>query len=339
MSGEKDNNKVIFIIEMILTGCFICLGILILVVGTKLKEVPDSSTETVVAAEPEESSKPKQEESTKPEKPIESTGIEEIIEKQTELLPKHEIGKEEDINVGNENNTIYMLGGTLEVIEDGSIYYKNDNLGYWIVFPSANYKEYEELTDGDGVQLITEDNAVVTAIAGYDDFEGQGGTYEYSEETADGTIDYYFNVFSDRLISLFVTYTDDQASVYGKNTRFASECSSNIEYAGFDAGGDSTADNGQSWESEYMLPYSDVAYVYEADLIDFTAWGCKIARNEIYARYGRLFKDQELQDYFNSRSWYYGYISPNDFDESILNEIEKANVRTITAYEKKMGYR
>ena len=207
------------------------------------------------------------------------------------------------------------------------------------MFPSANYKEYEELTDGDGVQLITEDNAVVTAIAGYDDFEGQGGTYEYSEETADGTIDYYFNVFSDRLISLFVTYTDDQASIYGKNTRFASECSSNIEYAGFDAGGDSTADNGQSWESEYMLPYSDVAYVYEADLIDFTAWGCKIARNEIYARYGRLFKDQELQDYFNSRSWYYGYISPNDFDESILNEIEKANVRTITAYEKKMGYR
>ena len=65
----------------------------------------------------------------------------------------------------------------------------------------------------------------------------------------------------------------------------------------------------------------------------------RMSINEIYARHGRLFKDQELQDYFNSLSWYVGYISPDEFEESMLSEIERANVQTITAYEKKMGYR
>lgn len=337
MNGEKDNNKVIFIIEMILTGCFLCLGVLILVVGSTMKKVPTPSEEIVVAAEPEVSSESKIEESTKPENPIESTGIEEMIDKQTDLLPKHEISQEEDSNLGEVDNLIYILGGTLNIEDDGSVFYNNTNLGYWVLFPSAYYVSYEELPDGDGVQLITDDDIAVTAIGGYDDFEGEVGTYEYSEATEDGTVDYYFNVFGDRLVSLFVSYTDDKASVYGMNTRFGDDCKASIKIAGFEDGG--AASDQQGWESEYMLPYSDIAYVYEADLIDFTAWGCKIARNEIYARHGRLFKDQELQDYFNSLSWYVGYISPDEFEESMLSEIERANVQTITAYEKKMGYR
>ena len=337
MNGEKDNNKVIFIIEMILSGCFLCLGIIILVVGNIMKEVPSSSGETVIAEETEVSSKPKAEEPTRSENPMDSTDIEEIIDKQTDLLPKHEIGTREDSSFEEDDSLIYILGGTLELMDDGSIFYCNDNLGYWLTLPAASYVSYEELSDGDGVQLITADDTVMAVVAGYEDVGGETGTYEYSEATGDGTVDYYFQLFGDSYICLAVSYTNDYASVYGMNTRYGSECKDNIEWAGFESS--SGIDDGESWESEYILPYSDVQYIFESDLIGFTAWECKVARNEIYARYGRLFNDQELQDYFNSLSWYFGYIEPNEFDEKSLSEIERENVRTITNYEKKMGYR
>ena len=75
----------------------------------------------------------------------------------------------------------------------------------------------------------------------------------------------------------------------------------------------------------YILPYSDSMYYSESDLESLTAEELRIARNEIYARYGRKFKDEQLQRYFASCSWYYGDIEPEDFQESSLNEYEMAN--------------
>lgn len=55
-------------------------------------------------------------------------------------------------------------------------------------------------------------------------------------------------------------------------------------------------------------------------------------RQEIYARRGKVFKEPWLQKYFASFDWY----TPNpDFTEDSLNPIEKRNVATIAAYEKK----
>ena len=62
----------------------------------------------------------------------------------------------------------------------------------------------------------------------------------------------------------------------------------------------------------------------------------RIARNEIYARLGRTFDDPELQNYFNSKSWYVGKYTPAEFDsygDSILNEFELANSRLILEVE------
>jgi hypothetical protein len=55
-------------------------------------------------------------------------------------------------------------------------------------------------------------------------------------------------------------------------------------------------------------------------------------RQEIYARRGKVFKEPWLQKYFSSFSWY----TPNpDFNESSLSTIEKKNIATLVAYEKK----
>lgn len=89
----------------------------------------------------------------------------------------------------------------------------------------------------------------------------------------------------------------------------------------------------------YQFRTSNCCYLTESDLAGLNAMECKIARNEIYARYGRLFTDPDLQAYFNGKRWYYGFISPEEFDDNVLNECERANLDLIVQYETAHGYR
>lgn len=96
---------------------------------------------------------------------------------------------------------------------------------------------------------------------------------------------------------------------------------------------------GNIQDQDYILPGSDSRYLSRSDLEGFTAEDCRLARNEIYARHGRMFQDEALQNYFNSFDWYHPSISPDDFDESMLNDYEVANRDLIVAYESEKGYR
>lgn len=90
---------------------------------------------------------------------------------------------------------------------------------------------------------------------------------------------------------------------------------------------------------DYIFRKSSSQYLTEADLEKLTEWECKIARNEIYARYGRTFMDEALQEYFDTKLWYIGCIAPEDFDDSVLNDYERANLDLIVRYETEQGYR
>lgn len=90
---------------------------------------------------------------------------------------------------------------------------------------------------------------------------------------------------------------------------------------------------------EYMLYGSDSRYITRSELVGMSEWELRVARNEIYARHGRKFKDAALQAHFDSQIWYYGYISSDSFDDKVLNKYEKANLKVIVDYEKEMGYR
>src|SRR6185369_9401668 len=55
-------------------------------------------------------------------------------------------------------------------------------------------------------------------------------------------------------------------------------------------------------------------------------------RQEIYARHGKVFKEPWPQKYFSSFDW---YKADKNFTEASLTEVEKKNIATIAAYEKR----
>lgn len=91
------------------------------------------------------------------------------------------------------------------------------------------------------------------------------------------------------------------------------------------------------YEKADHLSYTTVTKYTLEDLSILDSYGLKITRNEIFARHGRMFNDQELQEYFKRQQWYVPQIAANDFDTSCLNEVEKYNVNLISVYEEQIG--
>ena len=50
----------------------------------------------------------------------------------------------------------------------------------------------------------------------------------------------------------------------------------------------------------------------------------------------RKFASQELQDYFNKKTWYVPMYSPDDFDSSVLNDYERTNAEFLNDAEHNM---
>lgn len=88
-----------------------------------------------------------------------------------------------------------------------------------------------------------------------------------------------------------------------------------------------------SRNDDYFLPDA-ASYVYqESALRRLTAEELRLARNEIYARHGRMFTSADLSAYFQQKSWYKGSISAADFDETVLTEAERENIRLLQRLE------
>lgn len=89
---------------------------------------------------------------------------------------------------------------------------------------------------------------------------------------------------------------------------------------------------------DYYFPDSDSRILTDEELSQYSSSDLELAKNEIYARHGRIFVTERISNYFNSKSWYQGTIAPEIFDEqqgSIFNEYEVANIGKIAAWEQK----
>ena len=88
--------------------------------------------------------------------------------------------------------------------------------------------------------------------------------------------------------------------------------------------------------SEYILPDSNTRKLTEADLQGLTKEQLRLARNEIFARYGVIFGVADLDAYFGEKSWYEPKISLDEFNENNgMNSIEYANLNLINKIEEK----
>ena len=80
-----------------------------------------------------------------------------------------------------------------------------------------------------------------------------------------------------------------------------------------------------------LFPQTAERYFTAEDFADCPEDILVLAKNEIYARHGRMFLDREIYKYFLTRMWYEPTYAPEEFDESCLNEYEKANIELLVS--------
>ena len=73
----------------------------------------------------------------------------------------------------------------------------------------------------------------------------------------------------------------------------------------------------------------------DQDLANKSAFELDIMRNEVFARYGRRFKDPELQSYFNMQPWYKPIYEPDKFPEDLLTTTEIKNVQYLRDFQER----
>lgn len=94
----------------------------------------------------------------------------------------------------------------------------------------------------------------------------------------------------------------------------------------------------QTGRNSYAYP-SDEKLITEAELEEMTRQEVKIVLQEIYARHGYTFNDDDLIEYFEGKNWY----MPTETDlgevEAKFSDIEQENREIIEEYQKKQGWR
>ena len=73
--------------------------------------------------------------------------------------------------------------------------------------------------------------------------------------------------------------------------------------------------------SERLLEWSDIYMLSNEDI--------RTAKNEIYARHGYIFKDENLKNYFMGQLWYIPSVKAEEFDDSVFSDIEKRNLELL----------
>ncbi|MBE5967312.1 MAG: YARHG domain-containing protein [Lachnospiraceae bacterium] len=77
------------------------------------------------------------------------------------------------------------------------------------------------------------------------------------------------------------------------------------------------------------LYYTDMKYYESQDFEKDPLLIIHLAKNEIYARHGYIFNDEDLNNYFMVQLWYEPSCTPEDFDDSVFNDYEKANLKLL----------
>lgn len=79
---------------------------------------------------------------------------------------------------------------------------------------------------------------------------------------------------------------------------------------------------------EFILSSDQREYTIE-DLKDYPEDIIYLALNEIYARHGYIFKNEDLQNYFMGQVWYTPLVDGEGFNDEVFNDYEKENLKLL----------
>lgn len=173
------------------------------------------------------------------------------------------------------------------------------------------------------IKVRSEEVVVITEI--YYDYDGTETSRD--KFTASFTSDKNNVIVDDYDSSTFYT-----ASLSDDNSTISTVDEEGNAYGDFVKKGSKASNSASS--GEYIIPDSSDRKLTKSDLDGLSSDQLRLARNEIYARHGRMFNDSELQSYFDAMSWYVPTTAPEDFnDQQELSKIERANIKLISKYE------
>lgn len=168
-----------------------------------------------------------------------------------------------------------------------------------------------------------------------------GSYYEVDEsDVAISLREIYDAIYRDQLSMIRVVFTSQcqdatdayrsVRAVYGSED--APQVEAAFEYVPVDAVDSFST---QARTDDYVLADSASRVYSEGELEQMSLWELYLARNEIFARHGRGFKNQDLVEHFATRTWYAEQYSPEEFDElpNQFNKIELENIETMHTIE------
>ena len=77
--------------------------------------------------------------------------------------------------------------------------------------------------------------------------------------------------------------------------------------------------------------------ISDHDVASKSAIELDVMRNEVFARYGRRFKEPELQSYFNTQPWYKPIYEPDQFPDGLLTPTEQQNLEYIRDFQTRVA--
>lgn len=85
----------------------------------------------------------------------------------------------------------------------------------------------------------------------------------------------------------------------------------------------SPSEIGNAYKNDFVFYDSSYRKLSYSEVSRLSSTQIQQAINEIYARYGRVFKDSQIKAYFNSTEW---YVENPSYSDSNVNDIERANL-------------
>ena len=168
-----------------------------------------------------------------------------------------------------------------------------------------------------------------------------------------GSISIRKDYYNDLPGTTLIAYTKDSTFYYltvptdvtffAEDAAIAAEYMDMMQYNEWIAGSMTSADANLCYDgNQYVLLTSSMMPVENYQIMNLSNNSLWIARNEIFARHGKIFQNAYLDAYFRSCSWYEPIEDKNDVPDSELSQIEKDNIQKIleaeAAFDEKHPY-